>query len=275
MQITLSVIVPVYNAANTIIQCIDSIIANLKNISFSWELLLINDGSTDFSLRIMQEYVSYSAYQEYIRIIDQPNLGVAVARNTGIQNSKGVFIAFNDADDEWLSGKIKLQMEYLFTHPEVGLVAGIYGNDEIDCIKKMGKENHITIRNQVFKNYFAPPTVIFRRTVLQKAKLFDSRMRYAEEGFFFNNIVYHYRCILLKQRVVKCINSKERWGESGLSGNLWEMEKGELYNLKCAYRFHYISLNIFIIAYCFSIAKFTRRLIIKGFRYLYVKSGIL
>lgn len=268
MSVTIAVIVPVYNASRTIVRCIDSIVNNFKDTPYSWDLVLVNDGSTDDSMQIMQEYVLCSAYRKYIRIIDQPNQGAAVARNTGLQSSTGDFIAFNDADDEWVTGKIKFQMEYLFTHPEVGMVAGIYGNDEIGRLKRMGEENHITIKDQVFKNYFAPPTVIFRRSVLKKSGLFNSRMRYAEEGFFFNNMTYHYKCVLLNVRMATNICLKERWGEAGLSGNLWEMEKGELYNLKCAYQFHYVGWHLFLLAYGFSIAKFIRRLTIKYFRCL-------
>ena len=67
----------------------------------------------------------------------------------------------------------------------------------------------ITIKDQVFKNYFAPPTVIFHRMVLEKTGMFPSMMKYMEDAFFFNKIIYHYKCILLNERVACCICQRE------------------------------------------------------------------
>lgn len=55
--------------------------------------------------------------------------------------------------------------------------------------------------------------------------MFPSMMKYMEDAFFFNKIIYHYKCILLNERVACCICQKGRWGDCGLSGNLWQMEK--------------------------------------------------
>lgn len=268
MSVTISVIVPVYNASRTIIRCIDSILNNLKDTPYSWELILINDGSTDNSLKIIHEYIDNSDIEEYVHILTQTNQGTAAAKNVGIQISKGEFIAFNDSDDEWLPGKIKLQMEYLYNHPDVAMVGGMYGKDKVHRMRKIDAQHCITINKQIFKNYFATQTVTLRRYILNKTGLFNPHMRYAEEGFFFNNMTYHYKCVLLNVRMATNICLKERWGEAGLSGNLWEMEKGELYNLKCAYQFHYVGWHLFLLAYGFSIAKFIRRLTIKYFRCL-------
>ena len=90
---TVSVIIPVYNAQEGIKQCIDS----LLNQSFTdFEIILINDGSTDNSLEVIKKY---AADNDFIRVIDKENEGVAKTRNKGIQLANGKYIVFIDNDD--------------------------------------------------------------------------------------------------------------------------------------------------------------------------------
>lgn len=92
-QPTISVIVPVYNAERHIIRCIDSLLAQ----SYAdFELLLIDDGSKDISGRICDEY---SAKDQRIKALHKKNGGVSSARNLGLNNAKGRWIAFCDSDD--------------------------------------------------------------------------------------------------------------------------------------------------------------------------------
>lgn len=258
----ISVIIPFYNSEKTIIQSIDSVVKETINFGYDWELIIVNDGSTDQSYLIVNNYIANSPFQENIRLISQTNGGAAMARNAGIRVSNGEYIAFNDSDDYWLSGKLKFQMNYLLNNEEVVLLGGIFGNDNVETLRKIKYETVITIKDQVFKNYFAPPTIILRRKVLEKSGLFSESMRHAEEGFFFNNVVVNGRSILLNKVVTAPLTSKGRYGDSGLSGNLLKMEQGELFNIKSAYRFRYISLSLFVFAYCFSIIKFLRRLVL-------------
>ena len=74
-------------------------------------------------------------------------------------------------------------------------------------------------------------------------------MRYAEEGYFFNRMVYFYKCVVINEVVTIPITQKRRWGDSGLSGNLIEMEKGELFNITNAYKSQFISTGFFYISY--------------------------
>lgn len=258
-RIAISVIIPVYNASGTIKACVDSVVADLITTLYSWEIILVDDGSKDDSLAKLTQYKKLSDYKENIFIIAQHNQGAAIARNTGMKAARGTFIAFNDSDDRWLPGKMKLQMAYLSNHPSVGMVAGVYGRNKVTIIKDIGRESIITIKDQMFKNYFSPPCVVFRRSVLEKTGGFHSRMRYAEEGYFFNNMVYYFPCVLLNVKVAQSITHKELWGDSGLSGNLWGMEKGELFNLREAYKAGFISFGLYGCATAFSLLKYFRR----------------
>lgn len=262
---TISVIIPCYNASKTIVESANSVIMELENNDYDWEIIFIDDCSTDNTLEIItKNFGANSKYFDRIIIVKlENNHGVAFARNEGIKIAKGSIIAFNDSDDRWLEDKIKTQMDYLNKHPDISMVSGIFDKDRIDIVKYMDHETLITIKDQVFKNYFSPQCVMFRKSILKDIGLFNPQMRYAEEGYFFNNMVFYSKCILLRVKVVESITNKKRWGESGLSGKLWKMEKGELYNLRYALKSNYISFYLFVLAYLFSIAKFLRRLIIK------------
>jgi hypothetical protein len=88
-----SVIIPIYNVQNFLIDCLDSIVKqSLKEI----EIICVNDGSTDDSLSLL---LNYSKIDNRIMIIDQRNRGLSEARNTGIKFSNGEFIYFLDSDD--------------------------------------------------------------------------------------------------------------------------------------------------------------------------------
>ncbi|MCT3602862.1 glycosyltransferase [Lactobacillus acidophilus] len=93
-KITLSIIIPVFNVEQYLSKCLDSIIknSNTENI----ELILIDDGSTDFSSRICDDY---SAKYNYIRTIHDKNMGVAHARNVGLSLAQGEWISWVDSDD--------------------------------------------------------------------------------------------------------------------------------------------------------------------------------
>ena len=90
----ISIIIPVYNAQETISKCIDSIMNNNFN---KYEIIAINDGSSDNSLKILRDYEK--RYPEKIRVFDQENQGVARTRNNGVAYAKGAHVMFIDNDD--------------------------------------------------------------------------------------------------------------------------------------------------------------------------------
>ena len=91
----LSIIIPAYNAERYIKQCLDSILQNSKESLFKTEIIVINDGSTDNTLKILENYNQY----KNIKIHTTKNQGVSAARNLGISLAKGEWITFIDADD--------------------------------------------------------------------------------------------------------------------------------------------------------------------------------
>lgn len=114
MNPLVSIIVPIYNAADFLIRCLDS----LENQTYSnLEIILINDGSTDDSLKICN---SYAQKDNRIVLIDKKNEGASIARNIGIQKAGGVFFAFLDADD-WIAPNYIEQLMKPFENEEVDI----------------------------------------------------------------------------------------------------------------------------------------------------------
>ncbi len=108
-----SVIMPAYNCADYIEEAVNSVLfQTYPNI----EIIVINDGSTDDTLSILEKYA------HKITIINQPQSGVASARNAGIRVANGEYIAFIDADDYWFKDKIQLQLSYLMKNINIGAV---------------------------------------------------------------------------------------------------------------------------------------------------------
>lgn len=107
-----SIIMPCYNAGKYIREAIDSVV----NQTFQdWELIIVNDGSTDNSQQVVEDYFQTSSctQQSQIRLINQPNSGACRARNNGIEHAKGEYIKFLDADDVLLPNALQDQVEQI------------------------------------------------------------------------------------------------------------------------------------------------------------------
>jgi glycosyltransferase involved in cell wall biosynthesis len=258
-----SVVIPMYNSQATIDRCIKSVLN--QTYDCVKEIIVVDDGSTDNGYEIVKEL---SIDESRIFLVKKENGGAAAARNTGLKLATGEYIAFLDSDDKWLPDKLSIQMEYLAQHPDVCMLGGRYGQNNLHdgLLMKSEKIRRISVKQQVLKNFFSPPTVIFKRMVLDKVGYFDEKMRYAEEGYFFNKIVACYKSVYMATYFAANISGKRIWGDSGLSGNVVKMEIGELYNIKEAYRSKFISFNLFLFASIFSIIKFCRRYVISMFR---------
>jgi len=123
----ISVIMPVYNGAKYLDAAIHSV---LKQSYSNFELLIIDDKSTDNSCLIIEKYLIDS---RIIYLKNDENIGVAGSRNVALKHSCGQFIAFLDQDDIWLSRKLEIQLAVLNNHPELGLLHAFYTRiDEYD-----------------------------------------------------------------------------------------------------------------------------------------------
>ena len=106
-----SIIVPVFNVAPYLRECLDSVLAQTHT---DWEAICVDDGSTDGSSAILDEYGSR---YDRIKVIHQPNSGVGVARNAGIEAASGDYLGFVDADDVIAPSWLSIAAEVLALHP--------------------------------------------------------------------------------------------------------------------------------------------------------------
>src|SRR5256885_6022630 len=105
-----------YNGKTFIAEAIESVVAQTYP---SWELLLVDDGSTDGASEIARDYAA--RHPERIRYLEHDghrNRGMSASRNLGLQHSRGALVAFLDSDDVWLPEKIARQVATLDAHPE-------------------------------------------------------------------------------------------------------------------------------------------------------------
>ncbi|MET4141613.1 glycosyltransferase family A protein [Pedobacter sp. UYP1] len=256
----ISVIIPMYNAESSIQRCISSVVN--QTYKGNVEIIIVNDGSTDNGKAIIDDYrIKNEAIN--ITLINKENGGVSSARNEGMKVSSGDFIAFLDSDDEWLPSKLQRQMEILKKDSSIDFLAGIIFEAPEE---HSGKLREIALKDLIYKNYFQPSTVIMKKKVYTVVGKFNESQRFAEEGNYFMRIANQFKCILLYEKLIVYGDGKSGFGESGLSANLLEMEKGELLNLRFAYTNGYISGLVYFMAKSYSLLKYLRRILIVKMR---------
>mgnify|MGYP000864375606 CR=1 FL=1 len=241
----ISVIIPLYNAENTILAALESVRIQ-RNVTAVFEIIVINDGSTDRSAQVVKDYISHHPEMNILLISQPQNKGVSAARNAGLKRSSGDFIAFLDADDEWLPEKTEFQLNCLFDH-EVDFISCRRNNSVLKF--PYAVENgwaRITFRKQMLRNEAQPSTVLFKRKILTNTGFFDENQRYAEDVQYWLRISRKNKMYILDKNLVLAGGGKRTFGVSGLSADLYQMHRGYCKNLEDMYRFGWISLSGFI-----------------------------
>lgn len=182
-----SVMMPAYNAASYIGQAIESVLAQRFA---DWELVIVNDGSTDDTAAVVARY-----HDPRIRLIHQPNGGEAAARNTALEHMRGEFVAFLDADDMWLPNHLQAAMHYLQTHPDFGGVYtdGYHIDQQGNRLLPLSSRRRGFHSGNVFQeairasDLFGPPlcVLIRRHPVLALDLHFDGQIGYGTDWDFF------------------------------------------------------------------------------------------
>ena len=168
-----SVIVPVYNGEERLAATLRSVMAqDYRPI----ELLVIDDGSTDRSADVARGFPE-------VRCFQQLNQGAAIARNVGIENARGEFIAFLDADDIWMPNKLSLQVRYLLDHPEVRFVL-----TRQRIVLDPGVEKPSWLKEELLESDsvgYLPSTLLTRKSVFAQIGMFDPRAVPSEDAEWF------------------------------------------------------------------------------------------
>ena len=171
-----SVVIPTYNRAAKVVRAIESVLTQTFR---DYDLWVIDDGSTDQTSQILAPYLDRIQY----RLI--PNGGTARARNHGIQQSGGSYIAFLDSDDRWLPTKLEAFARSIQTKPESGL---FYSSIEVinEAGEKLRVNRSRAVRGSAYHsllmgNILAASTAVVRRGCLEKIGLFDPNMSHCED----------------------------------------------------------------------------------------------
>ncbi|HEX9058802.1 MAG TPA: glycosyltransferase [Clostridia bacterium] len=183
-----SIIIPCYNAENTIKSTVDSIKAQLYK---DFEVIFIDDGSTDNTLNVIERNISGSDIK--YRIITQPNSGVSVARNTGIEASNADYLMFLDADDIYHPSMLMYLMELIQKTKSDTVFCSFTRNvDELPGMKFDNMGKFTILNNYKLQEYFmfqyipcAMWSFVYKKQIIDKFNIrFAPGTKYGEDGEF-------------------------------------------------------------------------------------------
>lgn len=196
------------NAQKFIEEAIQSVFAQTYD---NWELLLVDDGSTDQSTQIAQHYVEkYPEKVRYLEHENHQNLGMSAARNLGVANAQGEYIAFLDADDIWLPHKLQQQVAILESMPQAAMLYGrtlfwhSWSKPEdisSDWYTDLGVEHNTLVQPPNLLTLFLEKegscastcSVLIRRMVFDKVGGFEPQFRdMYEDMVFYTKVFLHF-----------------------------------------------------------------------------------
>ncbi len=176
----ISVLMPVYNSERYVAQAVDSI---LQQTCQDFEFIIIDDGSTDRSFKILKTYATKDCR---IRLFSQTNRGISKTRNELLKHARGEFLAVMDSDDIASSHRLAWQVEFLRQHPEVVCVGG--AQDWIDEAGRLLRhqqeaQEDAEIQQQLLSGRVAinHPAAMFRRAAVLRVGGYDESFAQAED----------------------------------------------------------------------------------------------
>lgn len=182
-QPLVSIVVPVYNAERFIHDTIETV---LNQTYTNWELLLVDDCSTDGSVKVIKTYITKD---KRIKLLSNPsNAGTALTRNRGITAAKGRFIAFLDADDQWLPAKLQKQISFML-QKDCAFSFTSYEYADENCVPsgKIAKVPSSMTYKQAMKNTtIFTSTVVFDMKKLSKDDIYMIDVKYEDSACWWS-----------------------------------------------------------------------------------------
>ena len=193
----ISVIIPTFNRGWILKEAVDSV---LSQHCTDFELIVVDDGSTDNTLALLQ------TYKGSLNVLRQENRGVSAARNLGIENSCGQYIAFLDSDDLWLPEKLSFQLEFFVLHRE----ALICQTEEMwirNGVRVNPGKKHKKISGHIFEQSLAlclvsPSAVMMDRRLFEETGMFDENLPACEDYDLWLRTTLKYPVFLLDKPLV-------------------------------------------------------------------------
>ena len=197
-----SVIVPTYNRESEVLK---SIISVLEQTYTNLECIVVDDGSTDNTEKLLLEI--NDSRLRYIKL--EHNSGPSIARNTGIRESRGNYIAFNDSDDLWLPDKLKIQMEKMKSEDEIGMVYCSYTYDKNGKEMKIPSDRYegFQLEGYIFdslwqNNKIGTPTILVKRECVDVCGGFAENLHSLEDWEFVLRISDKYKIAYVNKVLV-------------------------------------------------------------------------
>ncbi len=182
-----SIVIPTYNSARFIETAIKSVLAQTYK---DYEVIVVDDGSSDNTNEVVKKFKSACTY------LRQTNAGPSAARNYGTSQSSGDLIAFLDADDAWLPGKLEAQVGLLSQRPEVGLIETGYYLCDAD-LRPIRYQPPVNLRGNALEdmlvNFKTPLTssIVVRRYLLKQVGGFDVSLHILEDHELCLRLIQH------------------------------------------------------------------------------------
>lgn len=181
-----TVIIPAYNAAKYLDACLESMTCQSET---SLEILVIDDGSTDETAKIVTAWVQRDPR---VQLFQQVNQGVSAARNAGFDRARGTYIAVQDADDFSHPERLKIQADFLDAHSDIDFV-GTYAKRIDENGRSLGyikPPTCVETIREVMKTRLAyvHPSLMFRRTLIDAGMRYDTKLKSAEDREMLANI---------------------------------------------------------------------------------------
>ncbi len=223
-----SIIIPTYNRQSYLSGVIKSV---LDQTFDDFEVVLIDDGSTDQTKEVVEKYIN--TQPDKIKYFYQGNKGPSAARNNGIKQASGEYIAFLDDDDEWLPDKLKYQIDGFSQNQNIGLVYTDYyiivEGSSAPHIHHCEEFNRARFETMFYiKNLISTPTIMVRKKCFEKAGLFDENLDVAEDWDMWLRLFRRYDFLRIPQPLVKVnVNaiSQSSDGDKNLANDLKFLDK--------------------------------------------------
>lgn len=176
VEMRISVVIPAYNREETIVECLDSVVNQTYK---PYEVIVVDDASSDNTVKAVENYPS-----DIVRVIRcSQNAGAQVARNIGIKESKGDWIAFQDSDDTWLPDKLERQKEAIEKSGfNVCAGAGIWKeNGQEKVMMSGGKSGDAFGEALITKTYIMFQTLLVKKEILEQIGYLDEKVEAYQE----------------------------------------------------------------------------------------------
>lgn len=189
-----SVVIPVYNAADHLKETLSSI---LNQTYRNFEIIAVDDGSSDSSIDIIQSF-------DGVVLIQQTNSGPAAARNKGVQAAKGEWIAFLDADDLWEPDKLEKQLQTMngceWIYSDIFFMGGV--NDSRRDSSFSDKPSGNVFDKLICSNFIGTSTVLIRHRVINEVGGFDETLRTIQDWDLWIRIARKYSIAYISEPLV-------------------------------------------------------------------------